>query len=161
MWFALATTCILAVVLAAARLVFRRVVVSGASMHPLLAQGEHVLFERLRRPRRGDVVLVELDGRAPPRQIKLLAGLPGERIAVMRDRLWIDNREVRFRQPMIGSMPGSWQLGPDECFLLSYNVAIGTDSRHFGPVPWRAIRGRALVVSRSPNRRRWLSCVPL
>lgn len=160
MWFALAA-CVLAILLAAARFVFRRVVVSGASMHPLLAPGEHVLFERFRRPRRGDVVLVELDGRDPPRQIKLLAGLPGERIAVARDRLWIDDREVRFRQPMVGSMPGSWQLGPDECFLLSYNVAIGTDSRHFGPVPLRAIRGRALVVSRSSHRRRWLSRVPL
>ena len=133
-------------------------------MYPLLRPGDRVLFERPAfwgdGPKRWDVVLVALPG-AAARQVKLLAGLPGERVAVDRDRLWIDGRPVAFRRPMVGSLPGSWQLGPDEYFLLSYAASVGTDSRHVGPVPRAALLGRARLVYWPPARRRRLSAVPL
>lgn len=142
----------------------RRVAVVGASMYPLLHPGDRVLFDRLilRRggPRRGDVALVAAPERGQ-RLIKLVAGLPGERVAVRQDRLWVDDRPLRFHRPMVGSLPGAWEVGPDECFLLSYAVAVGTDSRHFGPVPRAALLGRARLVYWPPARRRRLSSVPL
>ena len=143
----------------------RRVVVRGASMCPLLQPGDRVLFERPvfwdREPARWEVVLAAPPGSAVARQVKLLAGLPGERVSVARDRLWVDGQPVALPWPVVGSLPGSWQLGPDEYFLLSYSVAVGTDSRHFGPVPRAAILGRARSVYWPPERRRRLAPLAL
>jgi len=136
----------------------RRAVVANASMHPLLVPGERVLFDRLAYrawpPERGDVALLELLGREPRPMVKLVVGLPGERVSVAADQLWIDGRSLPFPQPVVGSMPGEWQLGPTEYFVLSYAAAVGTDSRHFGPLPRGALAGRAWLVYWPPDRRR-------
>jgi signal peptidase I len=148
---------------ALALLAGRRVAIGGASMFPLLHPGDHVLVDRLafyaRPPRRGDVVLVEPAAGPERRLIKLVAGLPGEHVAVARDRLWVDGRPLDLPEPrpIVGSLPGAWQLGPGEYFLLSYAVAVGTDSRHFGPVARGALRGRAWLVYWPPARRRRVS----
>src|SRR5437867_5794779 len=119
-------------------------------MYPLLAPGERVLFDRLAfrlaPPRRGDVVLVEAPGLPSPRLVKLVAGLPGEALRLARDRLWIDGRALRFRQPLVRAGRDHWTLGPHDYFLLSYAPEVGTDSRHFGPLPRAALRGRAIGV---------------
>ena len=149
---------------ATALLCARRATVAGASMYPLLRPGDRVLVDRLAfwvgRPGRGEVVLVRRPDR---RMLKLVAGLPGEVVAVAHDQLWIDGRPVAWPdgRPMVGSLPGRWQLGPDEYFLLSYAVAVGTDSRHFGPVPRAALLGRARLVYWPAGRRRRLPTVPL
>ena len=136
----------------------RRIRVAGASMYPLLSPGDCVLFDRLAywvgQPRRGDIVLFDTPAPSVGRMVKIVAGLPGEHIAAARDRLWLDGRLLDFHQPVVGSMPGRWQLGPAEYFLLSYAVAVGTDSRHFGPVHRKALRGRALRVYWPLARRR-------
>ena len=139
----------------------RRAVIRGFSMLPLLAPGEVVLFDRLAyrlgRPTRGDVVLVRAPAPAAPTLAKLLVGLPGEEVAVRRDRLWINGRTLDLGRPIVGSSPGRWQLGPDEYFLLSVNVALGTDSRHTGPVAGPALLGRGWLVYAPTDRRRRLS----
>ncbi|MDP8923341.1 MAG: signal peptidase I [Chloroflexota bacterium] len=145
----------------------RRAVVRGASMLPLLGPGEALLFDRLAyrlgRPARGDVVLVRATAPATPPVVKLLVGLPGEEMAVARDRLWIDGRELDLGRPVVGSSPGRWLLGPDDYFLLSVNLALGTDSRHGGPVPGRALLGRGWLVYAPAGRWRRLArpAVPL
>ena len=148
-----------------ATLLGRRVVITNASMYPLLAPGDRVLVDRLAyrgaSPRRGDVVLVEATDLPADRMVKLVAGLPGERVAVARDQLWIDGRPVAYHRPMVGSLPGEWRLGRHEYFLLSYAVAIGTDSRHFGPVRRSALRGRAMRIEWPPGRRGPLGAVSL
>jgi signal peptidase I len=138
----------------------RRVRVTGASMLPLLAPGEAVLVDRLAyrlgRPARRDVVLAHLPG-APLPAIKLLAGLPGEVVSVARDRLWIDGEPLDLGRPVVGSSPGEWRLGPEEYFLLSANLALGTDSRHVGPVRRDALLGRGWLVYAPAERRRRLA----
>ena len=126
-------------------------------MYPLLHPGDEVLVDRcafaLRPPGRGEIALVESPALPAPRLLKLIAALPGERVEVAGDRLWVDGRPIAFPQPVVGSLPGRWALGADEYFLLSYAVATGTDSRHFGPLPRRALRGRAFAVLAPPVRR--------
>lgn len=142
-----------------------RVQVRGPSMYPLLKPGERVLFDRLayalRPPRRGEVVLV-----APPRGpgerlVKLLVGLPGEQVAVAEDALSVNGRPLSLPEPLVGSLPGHWRLGPDEYFVLSSAVEIGTDSRHFGPVPRRALLGCARLVYWPPAGRRPIVPFPI
>lgn len=146
-------------------LLARRVRVRGDSMYPLLEPGEGVLFDRLayrwEPPRRGDLVLVNRPAEPGGNLIKLVAGLPGEEIAVALDRLWVNASRMTFPVPMVGSLPGRWKLGTDEYFVLSYAVAVGTDSRHFGPVSRVAISARAWMVYAPPARRRRLPRVNL
>lgn len=137
----------------------RRVVVRGVSMQPLLMDRERVLVDRLayrlgRSPKRGDVVLVRrLPGTGPDLLLKRVVGLPGETISLHRDRLHVDGRPLDLGRPVIGSSPGIWALGSDEFFLLSENLAIGTDSRHSGPVRRADLLGRAWLVYAPAIRR--------
>ena len=138
----------------------RRVVVRGASMLPLLAPGDGLLVDRLAyrfgRPARGDVVLARSLDPGAPNLVKLLVGLPGEDVAVARDRFWIDGQALDLGRPVFGSSPGRWRLGPDRYFLLSMNLAVGTDSRHWGPVGRAALLGRGWLVYAPAERRRRL-----
>lgn len=136
----------------------RRVVVRGVSMHPTLAEGERVLVDRLayrwRRPKRGDVALLRgAPGDGPGLLLKRIVGLPGETVTLARDRLHVDGTVLDLGRPVIGSSPGRWTLGPDQYFALSENLAIGTDSRHTGPVRRSDLLGRAWLVY-APSMRR-------
>src|SRR3954468_11209683 len=129
----------------------RRVTVRGQSMRPVLRDGERVLVDRLAyrrgQPPRGDGALVAGASRdGPDLLLKRIVGLPSETVAVERDRLWIDGTVVDLGRPVIGSSPGRWTLGADGYFLLSETLAIGTDSRHTGPVTRAALLGRAWLV---------------
>jgi signal peptidase I len=138
--------------LAALMLSQRRITVRGQSMRPVLRDGEQVLVNRLAyrlaSPRRGDVALVRgLGGQGgPDLLLKRIVGLPGETVAVQRDRLWIDDVILDLGRPVVGSSPGRWTLDDDSYFLLSENLAIGTDSRHTGPVRRADLLGRAWLV---------------
>jgi signal peptidase I len=136
----------------------RRVLVRGVSMRPLLAEGERVLVDRfaylLSRPRRGDVVLVrERSSAGPELRLKRIVGLPGETVTLARDRLRINCKVLDLGRPVVGSSPGRWALGPEAYFLLSENLAIGTDSRHTGPVRRADLLGRAWLVYAPAVRR--------
>lgn len=136
----------------------RRVLVRGVSMVPALAEGERVLVDRLAywtgRPRRGDVVLLRgLPGAGPGLLLKRVVGLPGETVTLARDRLHVNTSILDLGRPVIGSSPGRWALGPDAYFVLSENLAIGTDSRHTGPVHSSDLLGRAWLVYAPTVRR--------
>jgi len=119
-------------------------------MFPLLHPGDVLLFDRLayvgKRPSRGDVIVFRHASAPSGRMIKLVVGLPSEHVEVRNDRLWIEGRELLFPRPMVGRLPGHWTVGPDEVFVLSAAVAVGTDSRSFGPVNLNAVLGRAWFV---------------
>ncbi|MFN0074439.1 MAG: signal peptidase I [Chloroflexota bacterium] len=124
-----------------------RIRVLGGSMYPLLHPGEIVLCHRLaycagQRASRGDIVLFKHPAGPSGRMIKLIAGLPGEQIEVRNDRLWINDRALQFHTPMVGSLPGRWKLTANELFVLSYAVAVGTDSRTFGPIEQEQVLGK-------------------
>jgi signal peptidase I len=143
---------------AAVALGTRRVIVRGVSMCPLLNEGERVLVDRLayrlRHPRRGDVVLLRgVPGDGPGLLLKRLVGFPGETVTLARDRLHVDGTVLDLGRPVVGSSPGTWKLGPDDFFVLSENLALGTDSRHTGPVRRADLLGRAWLVY-APSVRR-------
>jgi signal peptidase I len=145
--------------LVGALLAQRRVTVRGQSMRPVLRDGERVLVNRLAyrlaQPRRGDVALVRgMSATAGPGLLlKRIVGLPGETVAVERDCLWIDGEILDLGRPVVGSSPGRWALSDQDYFLLSENLAIGTDSRHTGPSRRADLLGRAWLVYAPTVRR--------
>jgi signal peptidase I len=142
-----------------------RLVVVGSSMHPLLHPGDLVLFDRLAYSdafvARGDIVVFKHATAPSGRMLKIVAGLPGEQLEVRQDRLWVNERELIYPRPMVGSLPGCWMLGPDEVFVLSAAVAVGNDSRSFGPVAEATILGQAWFVLPPSPRAGRLSRAPL
>ncbi len=61
----------------------------------------------------------------------------GDRVSVARVARW---RDVAWRPGADGR--SSWSLGADEVFVLGDDPAASTDSRHWGPLPTRALRQR-------------------
>ena len=127
-----------------------RYVVANYSMLPTLGPGERLLISRLafrlRAPTRGELVLFEHPERPGIRSIKRLIGLPGEQIELNSGVLLIDGWEVTepYRHT---SGPNDerhrWRPGREEYLVLGDNRALSRDSRHFGPVPRKLLRGPA------------------
>jgi signal peptidase I len=150
--------------------------VTSSSMEPTLhcagapdcrsLRSDEVLVDRLAylisAPRRGDVVVVRPDGfehracQGGRVYVKRIVGLPGERIAQLHGRIYIDGEELRERYV------APWAAGgPDfrgrvvprnQFFVLGDNRRYSCDSRQFGAVPAAAILGRVELVYWPPGR---------
>jgi signal peptidase I len=125
--------------------------VEGPSMQPNLYTGQYVLADklayRLGNPQRGDVVTVLPNLPARQEYIKRLMGLPGDTIGVRNGSLWINGGKIT--EPYIAEPPkyvGSWQLGPDEYFVMGDNRNDSDDSHIWGTVHRRAITGKVVFV---------------
>ena len=141
--------------------------VEGDSMLPSLAHRDSVLVVRTRFRwnglRRGDVAVFERPGGSGGIYIKRVVGLPGEDLKIAGGRVFLDGGMLAedYIQGAglglggetvgdgLGSQFKEWFNGPDEYFLLGDNRADSNDSRAFGPVPEKLIKGRA-----------WFRCWP-
>ena len=148
--------------------------VEGGSMLPSLAHGESVLVVRTRfrwnRLRRGDVVVFERPGGGEGNYIKRVVGLPGEDLKITCVRCFMDVEMLAedYIQGAgqrlaggggIGGQSEEWFNGPYEYFLLGDNRAGSDDSRAFGPVPGKLIKGRAWFQYWPPSQWRTIGRV--
>lgn len=106
-----------------------RVEIQGSSMEPTLVPGDWALAVSGRRPRTGQVVVVEHPGRPGYEMVKRVTALPGERV-------------------------GERTLGDDEYWVEGDRGDASTDSRHFGPVREEHLKARVLLVYWPKERRR-------
>jgi len=97
------------------------VAVEGDSMAPTLAAGDYLVATAARpgSVRRGTLVVVAHPDRPDYELIKRVAGVPGDTIGETESRM----------------------LGAGEFWVLGDDSSKSTDSRSFGPVAHRAIRG--------------------
>lgn len=128
-----------------------------------MLEGEHfvAILSRTRSvPSRGDIVLLERPGGGLV--TFRVIGLPGETL------------EIRNKVVLIGGKPlqGDWRVHRDpgtfrerdilepitipreHLFVMGDNRDNSSDSRFFGPVPVRALRGRPLLIYWSPQKSR-------
>jgi type IV secretory pathway protease TraF len=92
------------------------VAVEGDSMEPTLQAGQYLVALAKEPATRGALVVLAHPDHADLEMVKRVAGVPGDRI---RGRL----------------------LQPEELWVVGDNASASTDSRWFGPVPCRAVRG--------------------
>lgn len=137
--------------------VAQAMIVEGPSMSPNLHFPQRVIVERvvyelLREPRRGDVVVVALPGQDEP-LIKRVIGLPGETVEVRNGQVFID--EVQIEEEWITRQGGpnysAEIVPPDHVFVMGDNRGNSRDSRAFGPVHVDQIVGRAWIIYWPPE----------
>ena len=129
----------------------RRVLVRGHSMDPTLRPGEYVLFDRLAynvaQPQRGDIVLVEDPTRSPALLVKRVVALPGDTV-VLAGGCWINGVPWggALDAPVKPPEAEAQRLEKGRYVVVGDALDASTDSRHFGPVERKRIKGRAWLV---------------
>ncbi|MFO1502023.1 MAG: signal peptidase I [Verrucomicrobiota bacterium] len=128
------------------RYVFAVYIIEGSSMAPTLNDGDTALVNMLLRHgpvERGEIVLVRdgLDAYATKR----IVGLPGERIDIKENKVFINGRLLREsylrKNTVTRSERPTFMLGQDQYFVLGDNRPDSYDSRIYGPVPRNAVVG--------------------
>jgi signal peptidase I len=129
--------------------------VHGQSMEPSLHPAQRLIVEKvsykLHIPRRGDIVVVDVEGYDIP-LIKRVIGLPGETVEVRDNHVSIDGQmlDEQYLRDVIQEDYGPLRVAADHVFVMGDNRGASNDSRYFGPVPIERVLGRA-----------WLSYWPL
>lgn len=128
-------------------------VVQGQSMYPSLSTNNRIivnLFQyRFSEPRRGDIVVFPCPIDGSKDYIKRVIGLPGEEIEIINGRVIVNGRALQ--EPyLIGEFINDNMdritLDSDQIFVLGDNRINSEDSRTWGPVNRKFIKGRAVMI---------------
>jgi signal peptidase I len=136
-------------------------VVEGPSMMPTLRSAEHLLVSKfvydLHPPQIGDIIVFLPPPAAHTTQdyIKRVIAVGGDTIAMRNGQVYVNGR----LQPE-PCLPASYRdranfprelVPPGDVFVLGDHRAVSDDSRIFGFVPIRNIRGQALFIWWPPH----------
>ncbi len=130
--------------------------VKGASMEPTFLDHEYLIIDeisyRFKDPQRGDVIVFRYPNDKRQYFIKRVIGLPGERIEIKGNKVYIYNEQWSEGEAINESAyldsnvktPGnqSFDLSDNEYFILGDNRVSSLDSRRFGPVKEDLIVGK-------------------
>ena len=135
-------------VLTIKQLIVTPIKVNGSSMNDTLYDGDIMLLDeisyRFSEIKRFDIVVAKYSNEY---LIKRVIGLPGETISYKNEELYIDGKYIKedFDHKITYNFD-EVKLGKDEYFIMGDNRTNSLDSRVFGPVNIKNIRGKASVV---------------
>jgi signal peptidase I len=90
--------------------------------------------------------------------LKRIVGLPGEKVDLADGTVEINGQALDEPYLTAGTkteaMAGtsSWQLGPQDLFVLGDSRSSSNDSRAFGPIAISAVKGHALAICAPAGR---------
>ena len=139
-------------------LLFHLSVVRGSSMTPGIRDGDRILVDHLSYllggVERGDVVVLRCPVDTELDYIKRVIALPGDTVRIEDGSVFVNGR--RLDEPYLASVDRSTRLEervePDQFFVLGDNREHSSDSREFGQVPRRFLRGRVDLRVWPPDR---------
>jgi len=148
------TLVLIGAIYALVNLTTARFIVQGPSMMPNFETGQFLIVSRinymLEDPDRGDIVVFHFPGDPTQDYIKRVIGLPGDTIEFSDGQLLLNGELVD--EPYINEAcrsscrnDRSWEVGPDQIFVMGDNRNRSSDSRSFGPVDKKFIVGKALI----------------
>ncbi|MBE6149027.1 MAG: signal peptidase I [Firmicutes bacterium] len=120
--------------------------VNGTSMEKTLQSGDVMILNKIATIERDDIVVVgsEVQG---SNIIKRVIALPGESIKCEDGIIYINNRE--YSDKYAYGITDDFEeiiLDNDEYFVLGDNRLVSNDSRSFGPVPSKSIKGETKLI---------------
>ncbi len=131
--------------------------VDGLSMDPTFSTGDYLIVDKLSyelgTPKRNSVVVLNATNAGQPKKsfIKRIIGLPGETVIVKDNMVTIINSEnpngFTLDQSYVKHLwKGSYQitLAGDEYFVMGDNRSASFDSRSWGPLNKKYIKGRPI-----------------
>jgi signal peptidase I len=137
--------------------------IEGVSMEPNLHDGQYLIINKLayylHPPERGDIVVFHYP-RNPRRDfIKRAIGLPGEKVEVKGERIFINDEEL---EEPYALHTGNYVWGPqtlaeDQYFVLGDNRNSSSDSHNWGTLSGDVIVGKAWISYWPPK---YLGLVP-
>ena len=162
--------------------------IPSGSMEPTLRIGDHILVNKfiygiktplirtmligISKPGRGDVVVFIYPVDKSKDFIKRVIGLPGEKIEIIDNKIYVNDQLYEDKHGFYptegrgGHNPGtSGRFGPivvedGQYFVLGDNRNHSYDSRFWGFVPSKAIKGKAFIIYWSwPNWKRFLRLI--
>jgi signal peptidase I len=136
----------------------RMSIVQGGSMEPAIITGERIIVNLLiydfAVPHRGDVIVFRNPRDESKDYIKRVVGLPGDTVEIRSGTTYLNG--LPYPEPYVTlrdytDLPPV-QLAPKELFVMGDNRANSEDSRRWGPLPLRLVRGKASLVFWPPDR---------
>lgn len=125
-------------------------VVGGASMDPTLRDGDIVVYYRLSgNYSRGDIVAMRVP--SGDFYIKRVAATGGQTVDIYDGKLHVDGREAPdghangATEEETGAVIYPYKVREGNVFVLGDNRAVSKDSRMFGEVNLRQIKGRVIL----------------
>ncbi len=137
---------------------------SGA-MRPTLMEGDKLFVDkaiyRTSEPQRGDIIVFDYPVDPKKSFIKRLVGLPGEKVEIKDGHVVINGvvqtqgslgKFFYYNHAPYGENGQAITVPPDSYFVLGDNSANSTDSRFWGFVPKKNLKGKAYKIWWPLNR---------
>lgn len=133
-------------------------IVNGESMFPTFSGGEYLIIDQLsyqlRQPDRGEVIVFRYPNDPSKFFIKRVIALPGETIKINNSTVTIttvEGEEIILDESYASYTEAVWgtnittNLKDQEYFVMGDNRNRSLDSRSWGPVEEKFVRGRVFV----------------
>lgn len=116
--------------------------VDGDSMKNTLKNGDILLLYKLSSIDRFDIIVLD-EEKDNEKIIKRVIGLPGETVAIKKGKIYINDKVIDDEYAYGETSDyDKVTLGDDEYFILGDNRLISKDSRYFGPIKEKEIKGK-------------------
>jgi signal peptidase I len=133
-------------------------IVQGSSMFPSLQNDNRVLINLItyhfKEPERGDIIVFRCPVSQKRDYIKRVIALPGEKVQIIKGNVYINGellqedylRDVRSHENCMKITVPS-----ESVFVMGDNRINSEDSRYWGPVDYKLIKGKANLVFWPPG----------
>lgn len=132
--------------------------VDGRSMEPTFCNGDMILTDkasfRFRDPERLEIVVFQSPAQKSRDLIKRVIALPGDAILLENNTMYVNGSKVEesYLPQTVNTYENEWlregataRVPNDEYVLIGDNREHSEDSRRFGPVKRKLIRGRVWI----------------
>lgn len=138
-------------------------VIPTGSMETTIMPNDRVFVNkfiyRFTEPERGDIIVFKYPVDPTKDYVKRLIGLPGETIEMRNGVVYINNKPLK--EPYL-TQPSTGNYGPitvekGHYFMLGDNRDNSEDSRYWGQLPAKNIKGKVFLRFWPLNRIKWLN----